>query len=259
MSDAVTLVREGALGRLILNRPARRNALNLEMWRLIPPLLAEAAADPALKVLIVQGAGGCFAAGADIAEFETAYATRAATADYAAAIAAAMDGLAAFAKPTIALIQGPCVGGGMGLALACDLRFCADDARLGITPAKLGLVYPMSDTRRLVQAVGPSAAKDLLYTGRLLDAGEALSIRLVDRVVPAAGLEAAVLDHAALIASNSQWSVRAAKRMIDLVLSGRAEETDATRAEFLDAVEGPDFQEGRRAFVEKRRPVFPFG
>lgn len=264
MSDAVILRPDaggpdaGGIVRLLLNRPAKKNALSLEMWRLIPRLLAAAADDPACKVLIVQGAGGSFAAGADISEFESAYATRESTADYAAAIAAAMDGLAGFAKPTIALIQGACVGGGLGLALACDLRFAAADARLGITPGKLGLVYPLGDTRRLVQAVGPSAAKDLLFTGRLLGAEEAKAMGLLDRVLPAGEVEAATLAYAGDICAASQWSARATKRMIARVLAGQTADCAATQAEFLDAVEGPDFQEGRRAFVEKRKPAFPF-
>ncbi|HYE49685.1 MAG TPA: enoyl-CoA hydratase-related protein, partial [Azospirillaceae bacterium] len=183
MSDPVILRRdEDGLGRLVLNQPARRNALSLEMWRLIPARLAEAAADSAIRVLVVQGAGGTFAAGADISEFGTVYATREDAAAYAADMAAALDGLAGFAKPTLALIEGACVGAGLGVALACDLRFAAADARLGVTPAKLGLVYPLGDTRRLVQAVGPSHAKDLLFTGRLVDAAEALSMGLLNRV-----------------------------------------------------------------------------
>ncbi len=246
------------LAWLVLNRPGKRNALDQAMWQAIPPLLARAAADPGIKVLGVRGAGGCFAAGADIAEFGTAYATRDSTARYAADIAAAMDGLADFAKPSIALIEGACVGGGMGLALACDLRFAADTARLGITPAKLGLVYPLGDTKRLVQAVGPAVAKDLLFTGRLVDAAEALSLRLVNRVVPAVELEQAVLDYAAQVAATSQYTARATKRMVAHVLAGQVSDTPGTVAEFLDAVEGEDFQEGLRAFGEKRPPRFPY-
>lgn len=258
MSAPVTLEVEGETARLTLNRPTKRNALNQEMWRLIPHLLETAAADKAVKLLLVQGAGSYFAAGADIAEFEEAYATRERTAVYAADIAAAMDGLADFPKPTLAIVQGACVGGGLGLAMACDLRFCADDAVLGVTPARLGLIYPLGDTRRLVQAVGPARAKDLLYTGRLVDAGEALSMGLVNRVLPAAELEGAVAEYAAGIRDASQWTARATKRMIALILSGQTAESEETRAMFLDAVESADFQEGRRAFVEKRKPVFPF-
>lgn len=255
--DPILLLREGAVARLVLNRPARKNALSLSMWRRLPELLAQVADDGVTKVLVVTGAGGAFAAGADISEFEEAYATRDSTAAYSAAIAGAMDGLADFPKPTIAAIRGACIGGGLGLALACDLRFCAEGATLGITPGKLGLVYPLGDTRRLVQAVGPSRAKDLLYTGRLIAPAEALAMGLIDRLVPADGLDRAVADYAAQITAASQWSARATKWMIGRVLAGQVAETAETSALFLDAVESPDFQEGRRAFLEKRRPDFP--
>lgn len=259
MSDKVLLrVEAGGIGRLVLNHPARHNALSLEMWQQIPRHLADAAADPAIAVLLVEGAGDSFAAGADISEFETAYATRDSTALYATAIAAAMDGLADLVKPTIAVIRGACVGGGMGLAVACDLRFAAEDARLGITPAKLGLVYPLGDTKRLVQLVGPAHAKDLLFTGRLLGAGEGLAMGLVNRVLPPAELETAVLEYAGTITQASLYTAQGTKRMITRVLNGQVQDDEATLAEFLDAVEGEDFREGRDAFREKRRPRFTF-
>lgn len=259
MSDKVLLIREeNGIGRLILNEPQKRNALSQEMWQWVALRTKEAVDDPAIKVLVVQGAGNSFAAGADISEFEAAYATRESTAAYASDIAAAMDGLANCCKPTIALIRGACVGGGMGLALSCDLRFAADDAKLGITPAKLGLVYPLGDTKRLVQAVGPSNARDLLFTGRLIDGAEACSIGLVDRIVPAEQLEQAVTDYAAAITANSQWSARAIKKMIGRVLMGQQADDQASIDAFLDAVESPDFVEGRNAFKEKRKPNFPF-
>ncbi len=259
MSDKVLLIREeGGIGRLILNQPEKRNALSQEMWQWVARRVQEAEADPAIKLLVLQGAGGCFAAGADISEFESAYATRQSTASYAADIAAAMDGLAGCAKPSLAMIQGACVGGGMGLALACDLRFAAEDAKLGITPAKLGLVYPLGDTKRLVEAVGPSHAKDLLFTGRLLDATEARAIGLVNRVVPSVMLEQTVSDYAAQVSANSQWSIRAIKKMVKRALGGQQMDDADSLDAFLDAVESPDFVEGRNAFREKRKPKFPY-
>ena len=257
MTDAIRLVRTGATAELVLDRPERRNALDEAMWRAIPPLLAEAGADPAVRVLVVRGAGGAFAAGADISEFETVYATPERAETYSLAIGAALDGLAAFAKPSIAAIEGPCVGGGCAIALACDLRFAAEGARFAITPARLGLVYPHNDTRRLIEAVGPSAAKDLLFTGRLVEAPEALALRLIDRLVPAGALDAAVAAWVADACAASRRTARATKDMIRRIQSGQAHEDDASRQIFLDAFRSEDFAEGYRAFLDKRTPRFP--
>jgi enoyl-CoA hydratase/carnithine racemase len=237
---------------LMLNRPEKRNALTQAMWRALPDAVAAVEADPAVKVLVLTGAGGCFAAGADIGEFKTVYATRENAAAYAVEIAAAMEAVAHLSKPSIAAIPGACVGGGLGLALACDLRIAAQDARLGITPGKLGLMYSLGDTRRLVEAVGASSAKDILFTGRILNADDALALRLVDAVPQA------VADKAAAIASASQWSARRTKAVVRLILDGAVEDTDQTRAWFLDGLEGEDFAEGRDAFLTKRPPVFPY-
>lgn len=243
---------------LTLNRPEKRNALTQAMWRALPGVIAGLEADPKVKVLVITGAGDCFAAGADIAEFETVYATRDSAAAYAAEIAAAMDALASLSKPTIAAIDGACVGGGLGLALCCDLRIASDRAKLGITPGKLGLMYSLADTRRLVEAVGPAAAKDILFTGRILGAEEARAIQLVDQVSAADDLVTAVRLKAEAIAAASQWSARHAKAVIRRILDGQTEDDDTTRAWFLDALEGEDFREGRAAFLQKRPPRFPY-
>ncbi len=256
--QALSLAVADDVAILTLNRPEKRNALTQAMWRALPEAIAAVESDPAVKVLVLTGAGGCFAAGADIAEFETVYATRDSAAAYAAEIATAMEALAGLSKPTIAAIPGACVGGGLGLALACDLRLAAEDAKLGITPGKLGLMYSLGDTRRLVEAVGASAAKDILFTGRILKASDALRLRLVDEVAVPETLTATVAAKAAAIASASQWSARRTKAVVRLILDGAAEDTDETRGWFLDALEGEDFREGRDAFLAKRTPVFPY-
>lgn len=244
---------------LTLNRPEKRNALTRAMWADLPGRLAEVEAARITRVLIVRGAGGVFAAGADIAEFEMVYATRESTAAYFDAVGRAMDALQNLGKPTIAAIEGPCVGGGMALALCCDLRLAASDARFAITPARLGLTYSLADTRRLIEAVGPSAARDMLFTGRMLDAGEALRIGLVNAVHPAEAFEARVLEKAREIAGASAWTVRTTKQIVRMILDGTRRDTDQTSQWLLDAVEGGDFKEGRDAFLAKRPPSFPRG
>ena len=245
------------IATLTLNRPARRNAVNRAMWRGLPEVL-EAARAARVKVLVLTGAGEAFAAGADISEFEQVYADRATAGAYFGEIAAAMDALANFESPTLARIDGACVGGGLGLALCCDLRIASDRARLGITPAKLGLMYALSDTKRLVDVVGPTRAKDILYTGRILTADEALAVGLVDAVTSVEGLDAAAAAKAEAIAAASQWSARKAKAVVSRILNGQATDDAETGAWMLDAVEGVDFVEGRDAFLGKRTPRFPF-
>lgn len=256
--EALRLTLENDVATLALDRPEKRNALNQAMWSALPEAVAAVEADPAIKVLLLTGSGGHFAAGADIGEFEAVYATRKTAAAYSRDIAAAVDALAGLSKPTIARIQGACVGGGMALALACDLRMAAQDAKLGITPGKLGLMYSLADTKRLVDAVGGAAAKDLLFSGRIVSADEALAIRLVGSLHAPEALDAAVQEKAAAIAAASQWSARKTKAVVGLILAGVADDTDDTHAWFLDATEGPDFIEGRDAFLAKRAPAFPF-
>lgn len=257
MKDAVYLERSGAAAHLVLNKPEKKNALSEAMWRAIPRLLGEAEADSAVRVLVVKGEGGAFAAGADISEFEQVYSTAERAEAYSAAIAAALDGLAAFPKPTLAAIEGACVGGGCGLALACDLRFAAEGAKFGITPGKLGLVYTLNDTKRLIDAVGVSAAKDILFTGRILGGEEARALGLVDRLLEPAALHTAVNGWIELAARASGRSAAVTKQIMARILAGQASDDAATRKLFLDAFQGPDFQEGYRAFLEKRAPRFP--
>ncbi|MBU6373265.1 MAG: enoyl-CoA hydratase/isomerase family protein [Alphaproteobacteria bacterium] len=254
MTDPIRLVREGAVARLVLDRPDKRNALDLAMWRAIPPALAPLAADASVRLLVIEGAGAHFAAGADIAEFEAAYGTREDALANHRMMMAAMTAIEAFPAPTVAAIRGACVGGGMGLALCADLRFAEHGARFGITPAKLGLSYGLADTRRLVAAVGVSAAKDILFTGRLMGADEALALRLIDRLGPDVGaLVAAFADE---LQAASAASARAIKQVFRMLRDGAVDDTEASRALFANAFAGPDFREGMTAFLEKRSPKF---
>lgn len=258
MTDALLVSQTGPIATLTLNRPDKRNALTLAMWLALPDLLARLAADRDVLSLIVTGAGEHFAGGADIAEFPTVYATAQSAAAYTDAVQAAGSALAAFPKPTLARIRGACVGGGCGLALACDLRFADDTARLGITPGKLGLAYTLADTKRLVDAVGPAAAKDILFSGRLLDAGEAYRLRLVDRVAAPDALEALASDYLQSLAGVSQFSIRAMKGTIGAIQAGKDRASPDDMADYLAGFQGEDFQEGYAAFLAKRPARFTF-
>lgn len=255
MSAALRLERNGAVARLLIDRPDKKNAFNQDMWEAFPRVLDEAMGDPAIRVLVLQSAfAGTFSAGADIAEF----ATRAREPEWRtrnqAAIRRAQHELARATKPTIALIEGVCVGGGCGLAIACDIRVATPAARLGITPARLGLVYSLHDTKLLVDLVGPAQAKRIIFTGSLVTGEEAARIGLVDILADDAATEAETL--AATIADASPDSVTASKKIIRRILDGQADDDEGTVRQFYSAFEGADFNEGVSAFLEKRKPFF---
>lgn len=258
MSDPDLYLRRHAhYAELVLNRPSKRNALTEAMWAQLPDLLAEAEAAPQIRLLIVRGTGGSFASGADIGEFEAVYASPERAERYNDAIARALDSLADFTKPTLAMIDGACVGGGCGIALSCDIRFASETSKFAITPSKLGLVYPLNDTRRLVSAVGPAYARDILYSGRTLDASEALRIGLIQRALPADQLGPEVEAYRDLLLQRSAQTARLSKDFIRQIEAGLTAETPETRRAFHDAFDSADFREGYRAFLEKRSPRFP--
>jgi enoyl-CoA hydratase/carnithine racemase len=253
VTENLVLRVDGPVATLRIDRPERRGALSFAMWSAVPGLVAEAAADPAVRVLVVRGTGGVFSAGADISEFQTLRAGSAGAARYAAAVHAGERAIAGFPRPTIAAISGYCIGGGCELALACDLRVAAADARFGITPAKLGIVYHFTSTQQLVAAVGPAWAKQILFTADLLDAGTALRIGLVNEL--ADDLDARVAELAGRIAERSPVSVTSAKTIIGKITGGGAED-DEVRALYDTAVHSADYAEGVAAFLAKRPPVF---
>ena len=243
---------DGATAHLLIDRADKRNAFNMAMWSAMPDLLAQAVATEGVRLLVVRAAepGGAFCAGADIKELLA----NKDDADWRAANQAAINRvqyeLARLTLPTIAFVEGDCVGGGCGIALACDLRVATPAARFGITPAKLGLVYPLHDVKLLSDLVGPGQAKRILYTGSLIDAEEALRIGLIEQIAdtPAELTEA--------ILAASPHSVRETKRFVRRVLDGQAEDDAETLRIFAEAFTGDDFAEGTTAFVEKRKPSF---
>jgi len=252
----IELAWNGPAATITLNRPAKRNAMTLDMWRRVPVLVEQALARDTTRLLLLRGSGGSFCAGADIAEFPAAYASAEAAIANQRSIQAAMAAVEQCPLPTLAAIEGPCYGGGCGLSLACDLRFAADSATFAITPAKLGLVYGIDDTRRLAAAVGPSRAKDILFTGRTMTAAEAMQMGLVNAVHPAGELDQAIARLAANLASVSLHSARATKKILARLADGCNHDDDESRAMFAGAFEGPDFREGFAAFMERRPPKF---
>ncbi len=255
MTDHLRLDIAERIAWLRIDRAAKRNAFDQAMWAAFPGLVDQAMADPSVRLLIVAAAdGGAFCAGADIGEFATASHDPAWRKANQAAIRATQVTLARAPKPTLAAIDGDCIGGGCGIALACDVRIASPRARFGITPAKLGLVYPLHDTKLLVDLVGPAHARHLLFTGALIDAGEAQRIGLVQQV--AADLDAAVAAHADAVRAASGASQRASKAIVARILDGTTDDTAETSAGFDAAFEGADFIEGVAAFLAKRTPVF---
>lgn len=258
MAGAIRAEKDGAIGWLVLDNPARLNALDSAMWRAIPPAVAKFDADPEVRVIVLRGEGEkAFAVGMDISEFETARTTPEQVAAFDRLIDEALHALQNSPKPVIAMIRGFCMGGGVEISLACDLRYCSDDVQMAIPAARLGLGYGIDGTKRLVETVGHANAREIFFTGRRYDATEALSMGLVHRVLPVAGLETFVRKTAEGMAENAPLTLAASKILIEEFVRPSGE---PDLAKGLAAIErcalSEDYQEGRKAFMEKRKPVF---
>lgn len=256
MAGSVLYRPEGTIGRILIAQPAKRNAISASMWHDLGAAALAAECDPRARVVVVAGEGDDFAAGADISEFQDVYATPESALNYTKTMLTGLGALEAVRKPTIATIRGSCIGGGCSIALACDFRFAASAARFAVTPAKLGLVYSIDDTRRLAAATGAHNAKDLLMTGRMIAGEDARRIGLVDRLCPADALDGEVASVAAELAALSPWSLGATKAMFALLAEGARNDDPRAHRLMLDAFEGDNFKEGYRAFLEKRPPKF---
>ncbi|MEV0081321.1 enoyl-CoA hydratase-related protein [Saccharopolyspora sp. NPDC050642] len=235
---------------ITIDNPGRRNAMSASMWRQVPDLLTKVADDPAVRVVVLTGAGDAFSAGANINELDEIEGGREESVTVTAERA-----LLTCPLPTIALINGLCIGGGCQLAAACDIRITDTGATFGITPAKLGIVYPASSIARLTELVGPANAKLLLFSADFFDAARALQMRLVDEVTDDARGRAIAL--ATSIAGRSQLTVRASKQLIDM--ASRGESLDERRQHWQDlSAESGESTEGISAFLQRRPPEFPY-
>jgi enoyl-CoA hydratase len=257
-TDKMRSRKDGHVGYVIFNNPERRNAVSLDMWEATARILDGFDKDNEVRVVVLTGAGDkAFVSGADISRFEDERANEEAIVRYNQTVERANAAVYDYPKPTIAMIRGYCIGGGLGLALCCDLRICSDDSRFAVPAAKLGLGYPFHGLKKLVDVVGPSFAKEIFYTARQFDAEEARVMGLVNRVVPAAELEAHVKTYAQMIGENAPLTIATTKFTIGEVVKDESKRNLAKCAAMLkQCFESNDYTEGRRAFMEKRKPVF---
>jgi enoyl-CoA hydratase len=257
-TDKMITERDGAIGRMIFNNPAKHNAVSSDMWAAVGTIMNDLNNDDAIRVVIVSGAGGkAFVSGADISKFENERADAEAEAKYHLLNRSAREKLSNAPKPTIAMIRGYCIGGGVGTAMACDMRICSDNARFAIPAARLGVGYYYDDIKKLTDLIGPSFTKEIFFTARQFDAIEARDMGLVDRIVPDGELDDYVKNYADTIAANAPMTIAAVKKS---VIEGAKDPNDRDVAlcdEMVDICNASkDYAEGRQAFMEKRKPVF---
>jgi len=250
--------KDGAVGHLIFNNPARHNAVSLEMWEGVARIIDDFERDDAIRVIVVSGAGGrAFVSGADISEFKERRASEEAAAAYSKISEGARMRLQETLKPTIAMIRGYCIGGGVGTALACDMRIAAEGSKFGVPAAKLGLGYAYDGIKKLVDLVGPACAREIFFTARQFGAEEALRMGLVNQVVPGEELESYVKNYCDMIAANAPLTVRSAKVAIREALRDESARDLALCKRLVDeCFASQDYAEGRTAFMEKRKPAF---
>ncbi len=257
-TDKVLARKDGKVGYVTFNNPERHNAVSLEMWETASSILDDFKSDNGVRVVVVTGAGGkAFISGADISKFEKERSTQEAVDRYNETVDRANNAFYTFPKPTIAMIRGYCIGGGVGLALCCDLRICSDNSKFAVPAAKLGLGYRYEGLKKLVDVVGPSYAKEIFYTARQFTAAEAQMMGLVNRVLPEAELEAYVKNYADTIAANAPLTIESVKYIVGQAVTDEAKR-DLKKADAMvqACFASSDYTEGRKAFMEKRKPNF---
>ena len=257
-TERVMVRLDGSTLHIVFNHPARHNALSVDMWGAVPPLLEQAERDERVRLVVFSGAGEkAFVSGADISQFEDQRAAAEAVKHYEALAEDALTGIHRFSKPTLACIRGWCIGGGLNVAIACDIRIAASDAVFAIPAARLGLGYRYSALKNLVDLIGVGAAKDLFYTARRIDAAEALRLGLVSRVSAPDALPALLAEYSGSIGENAPLTLFAAKAIVGEILKP-SPELDAARCTelILRCFKSEDYAEGRRAFMDKRKPTF---
>ncbi len=258
-TEKLLLQKEGPIGWITFNQPEKRNAVSQEMWQAMPEYVADLASDPAIRVVILRGAGEtAFVAGADISQFKDRRRNAADEEEYRRISGAGGESLARLGKPLVAMIHGFCIGGGVSIAITCDLRIAADDARFGIPAARLGLGYHYKGMEKLMSLIGPAYTKELFFTARTdFTAQDALRMGLVNQVVPKADLERFTRDYALTMSRNAPLTLRSAKASVEQLLRPDAQRDFALLDKLIkDCFDSQDYQEGVKAFSEKRRPQF---
>jgi enoyl-CoA hydratase/carnithine racemase len=258
LTDKMLARKEGSVGYLTFNNPERHNAVSLEMWEAGAHYLAEFKNDNSVRLVVVTGAGGkAFVSGADISRFEKERSSKEAIDRYNVVVDQAYTAFSDFPKPTIAMIRGYCIGGGVGLALCCDMRICTENSKFSVPAAKLGLGYGFKGIKKLVDVVGPSYAKEIFYTARQFTAAEAHGMGLVNRVVPDADLETYVKGYAETISANAPLTVDSVKFIVGQAVAEESKRDLKTCDDLVSACfASRDYTEGRTAFMEKRKPRF---
>jgi enoyl-CoA hydratase/carnithine racemase len=258
LTERLLVEKQGPVGWLTFNNPARRNAVSIDMWEAIPKALDRFEEDPQIRVIVLKGEGDkAFVSGADVSQYEKERSSAEGIRYYDEIAGRVVERLQSCDKVVIAMIRGYCLGAGVNIALCCDLRLAAQDARFGIPAAKLGLGYRAPALKNLIDTVGPAYAREVLLTGRQFSAEEAMTMGLVHRVVPVAELEALVLEYCTTISENAPLTIRASKRIIrELLKASPAFDAQACAALVKQCFDSQDYIEGRRAFMEKRKPVF---